>query len=188
MILVVDDALPEPQRVLEHAVTREFGTVEGPDGQSYTGISLDVPGWIAGPLYTRLNELLGPIEPTYLFFRVSPAGSRPPQWVHADSKLGDATAVVYLTPNPPPLSGTAIVRHVDGLETHPETLAEYDTWRRDHSDPAKWIVRDFVPMKFNRMVLLPGYPLHAACPMVGFGDGPWNARLVLVTFFKKLGD
>lgn len=188
MILVVDDVFSEPQRVLEHAVTREFGTVEGPDGLPYKGISLDVPGWIAGPLYTALNELLGPIEPTYLFLRVSPAGSRAPQWVHADSKLGDATAVVYLTPSPPAGAGTAIVRHVGGLEAHPETPEEYAVWNRDHSDPSKWIVRDFVPMKFNRMVLLPGYPLHAAYPAEGFGDGPWNARLVLVTFFRKLGD
>lgn len=188
MMLVVDDALPNPDRVLENAATREFGEATGPDGKTYAGVSFDVPGWVAGPLYTRIRELVGRVEPTFLFYRVSVAGTQPPQWAHADSKLCDAMAVVYLTKTPPPHSGTALLEHESGLDRHPETPAEYALWERDHSNASKWLVRDFVPMKFNRMAIISARHMHAAMPAAGFGEGTWNGRLVLITFFRKLGD
>lgn len=189
LVTLIDDVLPDPDKAWEHAATRVYGTARGPDGLDYEGISFDVAPWVAHALYVRLHKMFGPVEPTYLFYRVSPAGARAPQWAHSDSKMGDETAVVYLTKTPPPGSGTVVLRHTEtGLDRHPESPEEYATWRRDHSAYDRWTVVDYAPMKFNRMALLPGRTMHAALPPGGFGDGPWDARLVLVTFFRKLGD
>lgn len=187
--MTVDDFLPNPDAALEHAATRDFGPAVGPDGRTYDGISFDVAPWVAEHLYCALHGWFGPVAPTYLFYRVTPAGARPPQWAHSDSPMGDLTALVYLTRNPPEGAGTAVLEHAEtGLAREPRTEAELAVWTRDHSDQSRWRVRSFTPMRFNRLVILPSDLMHAAQPQGGFGDGPWNARLVLTTFFRKLGD
>ena len=186
MLLLVDDVFADADRVYAHAVTREYGVMTGPDGARYEGMSFDVPDWLAAALYGRIHDLVGPVEPYTMFFRLSVLGCNPPHWAHTDTKLCDAMAIVYLSRNPTPGSGTAVVAHVGGLDRHPETEDEYATWRRDTNDQSRWLVRDFAPMKFNRMALVPSRLLHASLPQEGFGTGPGDGRLVLVTFFKEI--
>lgn len=160
--------------------------MSGPEGAAYENMCFDVPAWLGTTLYSRLRQLVGPIEPYTIFFRLNTRETRIPHWAHTDSKLCDANALLYLSRDPPPGSGTAVVEHVSGLARHPETEEEYATWRRDHSRYEMWRVVDFAPMKYNRLVLIPADLLHAAMPPEGFGSGLEDGRLVLVTFFKEL--
>lgn len=183
---MIDDAFPEVDRIRAHALAAVYGPMVGPDGVTYTGMSFDVPGWLGVLLYTKLYELIGPVTPYVTLFRLSVLGVTPPHWAHTDAKLCDAMAILYLSKDPPPGSGTAIVEHIaSGLNRHPETEEEFATWRRDHSRYDAWRITDAVPMRYNRLALIPSELLHAALPPGGFGTGPEDGRLVLITFFQE---
>lgn len=182
----VDGAFPEIDRIRAHAIETTYADVRGPDGDDYR-IGTDVPDWIATALYETIHRLVGPVKPTTLFFRCRT--DRGPHWAHTDSKLSEAAALLYLTKDAdiPKGSGIALVRHREtGLASYPETPEQLAVWQRDKNDPLAWDVTAFIPMKYGRLVLMPGKPMHAACPIDGFGTGPADGRLVLTTFMNAL--
>ena len=187
-MIYIDDAFADIERIRAHAVAASYGTMDGPDGAAYENMSFDIPEWLGASLYTRIYELVGPVEPYTIFFRANLRTSKIPHWAHTDTRLCDALALLYLTRDVPAdkLCGTAVVEHVTGLARHPETPAEFELWKRDHSDYAKWRIVDYAPMKYNRLIFIPADLLHAALPPGGFGDTIEDGRLVLVTFFKRI--
>jgi len=186
-IITIDDAFPEVDRIRDCALRMPLGPMVGPDGVTYENMGFDVPDWLGGALYTKIYQLVGPVTPYVTFFRLSTAATKTPHWAHTDSKLCDAMALLYLSEAPPAYSGTAIVEHLTtGLDRHPETDEEFAVWHRDHSRYDAWRVVEFAQMKYNRLVLIPAYLLHAAMPPNGFGSTVEDGRLVLITFFKEL--
>lgn len=186
-VITVDDAFPEVDRIRDHALAATFGTMLGPDGATYENMVFDIPDWLGGMLYGKIYELIGPTVPYVTFFRLNTSETKIPHWAHTDAKLCDAMAILYLSKTSPPGSGTAIVQHIEtGLSRHPETEEEFAVWRRDHSKYDAWRIVDAAAMKYNRLALIPSELLHAALPPGGFGTGPEDGRLVLITFFKEL--
>lgn len=184
----VDNALPDVDAARACALEAPFGDVVGPDGLTYPDTSPAVPDPVGIALYTLIRRLAGPVVPHLLFFRLNTSETKIPHWVHSDGKLGTFTAVLSLTldRDTPPGAGTATVRHKSGMTGHPETDDEYAAWARDTNDASRWDVTGFVPMCYNRLVLLTSDTLHAACPAGGFGSGPGDGRLVLTTFFSRV--
>lgn len=88
--------------------------------------------------------------------------------------------VLYLTPNPPPDSGTTIYRNIHSgawdSEVHlhtPEQLA----------DRSQWAVHEVLENRYNRLVMYPGSIYHAAT-RAGFGTDLQSGRLTQVFFFS----
>jgi len=182
----IDGAFPEIDRIRDAAVAASYRDVRGPDGDDYR-IDPDVPEWIATALYSTIHRLVGPVEPTALFFRCRT--ERGPYWAHTDSKLAEAAALLYLTRDAdiPDGAGIAYVRHRETrLDSYPEAPEELAVWRRDKNSPDLWDVVDFIPMRYGRLVLMPGRSMHAAQPIEGFGTTTEDGRLVLTTFLNRL--
>lgn len=185
--VLIDDAFPDIDRIREHAIGAKYVTMKGPEGATYTDVSFDIPQWLGDSVYARIREALGPVTPLSILFRMNHSRTRIPHWAHSDTKMCDALAILYLTPDAatPAGAGTAIVRHVDGLARHPETRDEFELWYKDHSNYDRWNILARAPMKYGRLVILPADRLHAALPPGGFGNDPTDARLILVTFFRR---
>jgi hypothetical protein len=103
-------------------------------------------------------------------------------WVHHD--FTDWAAVVYLTPDADPESGT-------GLFTH--TASGIDQWNKDDittdfnssSDTReldKWQLTAEIKNKYNRLILYRGNYYHRSMKP-GFGNNYINGRLTQVFFF-----
>jgi hypothetical protein len=100
-------------------------------------------------------------------------------WHHRDRTTHGA--VLYLTPNAPPESGTQFFMHRNlgvELETS-ETAAQLGA---DSNDPSAWILTDQVANRFNRLAIFNGRRTHRSGPY--FGSGPADGRLFQVFFFN----
>jgi hypothetical protein len=100
-------------------------------------------------------------------------------WHHRDSTTHGA--VLYLTPNAPPESGTQFFVHRD-LGVERETPETADRLNADSNDPAVWVLTDQTANRFNRLVVFNGRRTHRSGPY--FGTGPSDGRLFQVFFFN----
>lgn len=180
MIAVYDDVLVDPMAYRAAVLARPFGTVTFPmEDVTFHGIQLaedlTLPAWLV--------ETMPGLTPTMSFFRQSPAGQAEPNYVHTDRDMGDWTAVLYLTPQPPRGDGTTFWRHVPTDRTHSVTddrvalLDERRAWR----DPAQWAPVTQVEAKFGRVVVFAADLFHSRSIAENYGAGD-EARLVQVVF------
>jgi hypothetical protein len=95
-------------------------------------------------------------------------------WIHADS-FNTWAGVLYLTPNAPRWSGTALYRHKE--------TGEYEKKGDNHEgyDYTKWDKTDVIANRYNRLVLYRGNMFHAAQEY--FGSTPYDGRLFQTFFF-----
>ena len=118
--------------------------------------------------------------------------------VHHD-RLTRRGGVVYLSPNPPPESGTAFYTHaasghtrfpspdeIDALsDDERDVLSEYerrDFWRKGQPPQFhRWVRRLRVENVFNRLLLFDGSLFH--CAEAGFGQTVEDARMYQTFFF-----
>jgi hypothetical protein len=97
-------------------------------------------------------------------------------WIHTD--VVEWTGVLYLTPNAPAESGTAIYRH-----------KPTGVYRRDHDadmledDDSAWEVISVIGNVYNRLALFKGNLYHKSL-LSGFGHDKYSARLTQVFFFN----
>jgi len=111
-------------------------------------------------------------------------------WIHSDEgKWEDGkrmyACVIYLTPNPPPNTGTLLFEHngsvYDKLQSkdktfkHPHFYGEYTP----HKD---WKVHCQVENRYNRLIMYDARMLHAPTN-AGFGDTKETARLTQIGFW-----
>jgi hypothetical protein len=157
---------------------REFGTVDV--GAQFHGISLGAGNTL--PWFVRSKFSM--LEPKLSFFRKSPAGQVEPNYIHTDCDMGEWTAILYLTPNPPPDDGTTFWRHIatGRIETatgatSDENLGEVLAWR----DRAQWEQWRTVAAVFNRVVVFPASYYHSRALEENYGEGD-SARLIQVLF------
>lgn len=101
-------------------------------------------------------------------------------WVHHDGGT-EYAAVVYLTPDAPPESGTCFYQHKHSkVFKHEEGNLDYNEFLQDQDD---WEEIDRIDNVFNRCALYRGNHYHRSS-LVGFGTNKWNARMFQTFFFS----
>jgi hypothetical protein len=169
MILVHDAVVADPIGYRQRALAHAFGSVDVGHAV-FHGIApttdATLPAWIAA----RYPSLV----PTLTFFRQSPIDQVEPNDLHTDDDMGDWTAVLYLTPDPPVEDGTSFWRHrVSGAITGAGLMGDAG---RDREGWERWY---HVPARFNRCVLFGAPYVHSRALEANYGEGD-DARLIQV--------
>lgn len=182
-VLIIDEFLPNPLVVREHARLSEFYNWLGPDGQLYQRVSLcKVPG-----VERKLFEVFGEYEMLGQAYRLNYEGEQPNQSIHSDLGWGTHALVLYLCEGP---GGTAFWKHKESgadriLPGDAELLEQI---KDDWEDSDKWELRHTVPLKFNRAVIYSSELFHSRYPFEAFGTHPGNGRLIAVAFFTPTSE
>jgi hypothetical protein len=100
--------------------------------------------------------------------------------VHTDASVGWA-GVLYLTPDAPINSGTAIYKN-KRLNESVFDKKDYNTVGAEWDDWTKWELQDMVGNKFNRLVLYRGNNAHAPFQQNHFGYDIHTGRMTQVFF------
>lgn len=183
MIRITDNALDNFEQVERRirsgrfaSVTSETDSVQYPGiGQVPTDIGRDIDRAI------RLQYPTLDLETRLQFARLSLDSDVQPHGVHNDRTEGDLTSILYLCDE----GSTDLCKHrILGFDRQPETEAQYKIWQRDHSRPAAWTTTRCVQCRRNRLFSFPSELLHRQFPASGFGTGPEDGRLVIVTFSR----
>jgi GNAT superfamily N-acetyltransferase len=129
-----------------------------------------LPQWIA----TRWPAL----TPTLSLLRRSPAGQVEPHLIHTDADMGDWTAILYLTDDPPVGDGTTFWRsRATGARASTAATADAAAW----ADLTQWEPWTTVAARPNRLVLFPAAYYHARAIPENYGLGA-TARLIQLVF------
>ena len=105
-------------------------------------------------------------------------------WIHHDPT--NWAAVLYLTPDAPLESGTAIYRNKETkISMYDPTIpsTEYNNDTEEITDLDKWEPIVQVSNIFNRLVMYRGEYYHRSM-LPGFGDSVYNGRLFQTFFFN----
>lgn len=189
--MILDDFLQDPHIYRELALSQEYRTVTGPDGEKYPNVSMREPREFADLIEKAIGR---PIKPLYTFLRFGteqePAGCH----IHADAIVEEYAALLYLTLPEHCSGGTAFWRHrktgfswlpneqeVRRFGKSPKRV-EADL-RADAENPEKWDRVATVDMKFNRIAIYPTKRFHSRISG-GFGTDLKSARLTWITFFS----
>jgi len=175
---VWDNVIPDPAAYREAALAQPFGDFVAAPGVVFHGIAP------AGPqLPAILAERAPGHQPTLTFFRQSPAGQREPNWIHCDRDMGDWTAILYVTADPPPEDGTTFWRRrTTGARGSVATTP--DAYHREalaFRDDALWEPWQTVQARLNRLVLFQAALFHSRAIVENYGAGR-DARLIQVVF------
>lgn len=216
MIWVIDDFYPNPDEVREKALQLEYtsgiskdkkqlGRVFHPGHRKLTSNSPD-PFWIKNNIYLRnrwsqiaqakvlkwtsINSNcafnLGYIDKVNRF-----------SWIHSDDPLEDPThyrmyaCVVYLTPNPPPNTGTLMFASKGNIRDVQMKGGQkskfYPPIRGSYLDnpvsvDRDWTVHMSVANRYNRCIMYEADMLHAP-EDAGFGETKQTARLTQIGFW-----
>jgi len=110
-------------------------------------------------------------------------------WIHSDGGWDDHermyACVIYLTPNPPPNTGTLLFEH-DGslydIKNRSVAVERYPHYNGEYSDVDGWTVHCKVENRYNRLVMYDARMLHTP-ENAGFGDTKETARLTQIGFW-----
>ncbi len=176
-VRVFDDVLPDPDGYRSLALSLPY--------DSYTLGAVTFHGIaFAPPLMADVIAAECPqLQPTLTFFRKSPRGQQEPHYIHSDRSMGDWTALLYLTPQPPEEDGTIFWESCEtgARRDASPTLEAYVANGASWNDESRWQPWYRVAAKFNRLVLFDAPYYHSRALIENYGDGDF-ARLVNVTF------
>lgn len=184
--ITIENFLPRFDELRAYADRAEYGDVQSDvDGVTYPGISMKLPEFVVDDVVNRLTDVMGPVTINTLFMRLSTEGMVAPHQAHTDAVMGEASLMVYLTPEPYCQGGTAFVRHKEnGMDLDPVTDSEVAVWQKDVNNPDMWDTLEVCEMRPNRACIFNAARMHCAHPIGGFGDSAKNGRLVLTAFFS----
>lgn len=186
--LILDDFFFRPLALRAWALRQEFKDTEAPDGVIYPGIARDVPKSFLEESKRKFAHIMGSgIEVKLAGFRLSLCDVDPPHWAHTDSIMSQYLAITYLSLPEHCVGGTALVRHINGMEVNPRNAEEEAVWKRDTNELSKWLVTSSAGMAFNRCYVVPCHLFHAALPRGGFGSTSADGRLTFLEFFDCTG-
>lgn len=174
-IIVIDDFYINPDNVRNFALSQDFnvrGNFPGARTQSF--LTNDVKEAIEYNMQFAGKVTSWFEDSGYSgCFQISTAEDR--TWIHSDPHNMWA-GVLYLTPDAPISSGTALYRHkATGEYNH--TTTDYEGY-----DYTKWEEFDRIGNKYNRLVIYRGDLFHASIDY--FGDSLQNGRLFQTFFFN----
>ncbi len=181
-IVVVDDFLPNPDRIRELALAQTYVA----DDRLYKGRRtpqqfLDEPGADPGTFGQLLNREIPNWKQHGMSGRFQFCVPADPVVFHADGQSHAGT--IYLTPGAPPESGLSLWRSKVTGEYRPsqDIGVNVKTFDGNLLDPTKWELVDRIGNKYNRLVLWDGLLIHSASCY--FGTELTNARLFWMFFF-----
>lgn len=177
-IWVIDDFYPDPDRVRAKALSFEYREPEGITG-------FRSRPWHPGGVRGRIARALGGAVEEWehardregangVFFLAFAEGARAEMpGVHFDEPDHFVTMLVYLTPDPPPDTGTSLWRHREtGMTDRPTVgdarrlgvpVAELEAViERDAHDRDAWEEIDRIGNRYNRAVCYGASRLHSA--------------------------
>jgi hypothetical protein len=174
-LLIIDDFYTSPDTVRSYALQQPF-EIKGnfPGARTKPYLSSDIKGAI-----NQIMSFAGGVTDWFDgadctgCFQIATSNDR--TWIHSDH-FNMWAGVLYLTPNAPHTSGTALYRH--------KSTGQYSRVDSDHEgyDFTKWDQFDVVGNKYNRLVIYRGDMFHASLDY--FGDNLNNGRLFQVFFFN----
>jgi hypothetical protein len=169
---VLDDVLPDPHAYRAAVLARAYQTFDL-GGSVFHGIALGLDATLPS-LIERLHPTW---RPTLTFARRSPHGQVEPNYVHTDRSMGDWTALLYLTPDPPAGDGTVFWRHRESGAVAAGADEDTQAWRQtDRFEPWR-----HVEARFNRLLIFPGPYYHSRAIPENYGTET-DARLIQVVF------
>jgi hypothetical protein len=173
-LLVIDNFLPDYDSFRGEAIKSSFaGEINPLDGVMYPDISIAIPDGVRSLIIFRLIEIYGEIKAGLMFMRLTTKNTdTAPHQAHHDLIMGEYTCLLYMSEG----GGTSILGHIEGEVTE-------ELWARDTNIYDRWVIKEMIPMKHNRLVVFPSGWMHRAEPVGGFGDCAENGRLVLTFFF-----
>jgi len=177
---LIEDFLPDIERVRAAAVNADYIDYRAHDGQVYRRVWIGtVPGLISAVEYA-----MGPVDMLGMGYRLNYAGEMPNTAIHSDLGWGTHAAVIPLIDNPE--SGTAFWRHkLTGRQRiDPDDYGLLDDIKADWNSPEAWDRTHFVPMVMNRAVIYESAVFHSRYPFEAFGTTPHDGRLIAVAFFN----
>jgi hypothetical protein len=174
-VRVFDDVLADPDGYRALALSQPYDSYTL-GAATFHGISF------APPLVSDLIRAECGFTPTLTFFRKSPKGQTEPHYIHSDRSMGDWTALLYLTPDPPKDDGTIFWESLTGDRADTsQTLEDYIASGAAWNDKSQWQPWYRVAAKFNRLVLFDAPYYHSRALVENYGEDA-GARLVNVTF------
>jgi hypothetical protein len=167
-IIVVDNFLENPDIVRNCALSLEYPKSGSFPGSRSLKADSDYAGMIKNKLQTILGkEIFFPYSQDSFCFQICMDDAK--SWVHTDET--EWSAVLYLTPNAPIGSGTALYDDI-----------------RDNSDKeftdSDFSVNTLVGNVYNRIILFKGNKNFHRSFIPGFGNSVDTARLTQVFFFN----
>ena len=182
MFVIIDNFYADPDAVREMALRQNFN-VSG----NYPGLRTEA---CSGQWFEDIQKTFAKIvgrRVTYFpreyntAFQFTTEDAK--TWVHHDST--DWAAVLYLTPDAPLDSGTAIYKHKHtGIYKHSDSAAiDFNEYA---SEPSDWEIVAEAKNMYNRLVIYDGNYYHRSV-VPGFGKDKHDARL-FQTFFFNTGE
>lgn len=174
-LIVIDDWLPDPDKIRSFALKQNFTTTGTFPGVRSRWINTSYKEFID----TELTSIFGkkPIhkKASTQFQLVTGMEGPTSNWIHHD--LNTWAGVLYLSPDAPLEYGTSLFRHK-------ETKIMYgrDTTTEDHLNPDEWEETSKIGNIYNRLILYNGEIYHRSTT-TGYGDKLENSRLTQVFFF-----
>lgn len=178
-LIVIDNFYENPNKMREEALNAEFPIVGNFPGYRTNAFLHD-------GIKEKFESIIGR-KITYW-----PTGSKTyngsyqyttssmKSWIHRDET--EWSAIVFLTPNPPPNSGTLLYKHIPTNQMYALNSEEEKKMNNDTYDPTKWELVDKVGNLFNRCILFRGKRCHISDTY--FGDSMYNGRLFQTFFFN----
>lgn len=181
MFTVVDDFYRDPDSVRDFALNMEFNVTGNYPGFRTQPCTND-GGYIDG-IISSFEKIIGkkityfPLDKYNTSFQYTTATSK--TWIHHDAM--SYAAVIYLTPNAPLDSGTAIYRHqLTGIMKHgPQCPVDFNDFELVEGD---WDIVAEAKNVYNRLVIYDSMYYHRSV-VPGFGTNKYDGRLFQTFFF-----
>ena len=181
MFTIIEDFYSNPDAVREYALSQEFNVTGNYPGLRTQPCSDD--GGYHQHLIENFQSIIGkeityfPTDNYNTAFQYTTQDSR--TWIHHDEM--SHAAVIYLTPDAPLDSGTAIYRHrPTGIMRHgPGAAIDFNEFEFLESD---WEMVAEAKNIYNRMVIYDSMYYHRSV-VPGFGTDQYNGRLFQTFFF-----
>jgi hypothetical protein len=185
--IIVDNFLDNPDSVRESAlasninITGDFpGFRSNPSSQDYSNyakekiekiLNLKIIEWESCfNTVTKCDEVQGTTR-----FQLCLEGTK--TWIHSDPT--EWTGILYLTPNAPVDSGTAVYRHKKTkIYIHTD-----ENPANDSNVYEAWEIIAFVGNLYNRLAIIKGHMYHRSL-VSGFGHDKYSGRLTQTFFFS----
>jgi len=175
--MIVDGFYHNPDFVRDYALSRDFGVIGNYPG-ARTECPLDPYFQKQKLVFEKLlnREIVRWPNDYNAAFQVTFEDAK--TWIHYDATKW--AAVIYLHPNPPAESGTALFRHKEtGIFQHKEGLRNFN---EEVVDRDEWEIVAETKNVYNRAVIYNGNYYHSSVKP-GFGDNKYNGRLFQTFFF-----
>jgi hypothetical protein len=184
--IIVDDFLENPDLVRESALSSMIDLVGNYPGFRSDPSDDEYGNYIKAKLEKILNTQIVDWTSSFNYlkdemefqetgkFQICLEDSK--SWIHTDPT--EWSAILYLTPNAPTDSGTAIYRHkLTGI--YKESVFK----EMIEDDVDTWEIISVIGNVYNRLALFKGQLYHKSL-VPGFGHDKYSARLTQVFFFN----